>query len=82
MVPTKALEIMLKTYDISLGFYPLPKQVQGHIDTSGGSRDILINDSIKENEPLYRCVLAEEIGHKLHTVGDNTPKKNVKKRKA
>ncbi len=34
-----------------------------------------MNESIRGDERLYRCVLAEEIGHYRTTIGDITPRK-------
>ncbi len=53
----------------------LPECIHGFYYCDGEYYIILINSNIKDNERLYRCVLAEELGHHMMTIGDMTPRK-------
>lgn len=75
MVKTEKLETIIEKCRIIKEFSKLPEPVLGYYTYDGGYYIILINESIKNNERLYRTVLAEEIGHYRTTIGDLTPRK-------
>lgn len=74
MVETDELEEILKKCRIIKKYAPLPASVLGYYSYDGDYYVILINESIRNNEMLYRTVLAEEIGHYRTTIGDITPR--------
>ena len=75
MVKTEKMDEIIEKSQIILEFAPLPDQVLGYYTFDNGYYIILVNDSIKNDEKLYRTVLAEEIGHYRTTIGDITPRK-------
>ncbi|MDF2545767.1 MAG: peptidase [Anaerosolibacter sp.] len=75
MITTEKLETIITKCHIIKSFYPLPESTLGYYYYDGNYYCILINESIKSNERLYRVVLAEEIGHYRTTIGDITPRK-------
>lgn len=75
MIKTEKLEIILDKCHIIKEFAPLPPSVLGHYHYDENYYLILINESIRNNEKLYRTVLAEEIGHYRTTIGDITPRR-------
>jgi len=75
MVETSELEALINKCGIIKEFAPLPKSILGYYYCNSDYYFILINESIKNNERLYRTVLAEEIGHFKTTIGDITPRK-------
>jgi Zn-dependent peptidase ImmA (M78 family) len=75
MITTEKLETIITKCHIIKSFYPLPKSTLGYYYYDGDYYCILINESIKSSERLYRVVLAEEIGHYRTTIGDITPRK-------
>ena len=75
MIATDALEALLKDCLIIKEFATLPESVLGYYYCDGDYYVILINDTIRNNERLYRCILAEEIGHYKMTLGDITPRR-------
>lgn len=77
MIETSELESLINKYEIIKKFTPLPKSILGYYYCNSDYYFILINKSIKNNERLYRTVLAEEIGHFKTTIGDITPRKFI-----
>ncbi len=75
MIATEKLEEILAKCRIIKEFATLPEPVLGYYYCDGNYYIILVNESIRNNECLYRCVLAEEIGHYRMTIGDITPRK-------
>lgn len=75
MIATEKLEAILRKCHIIREFATLPEQTLGYYYCDGNYYVILINESIIGDERLYRCVLAEEIGHYRTTIGDITPRK-------
>lgn len=75
MIATEQLEAILRKCRIIREFATLPDQILGYYYCDGNYYVILINDRIRGDERLYRCVLAEEIGHYRTTIGDITPRK-------
>lgn len=75
MIATEKLEAVLRKCHIIREFATLPEQTLGYYYCDGNYYVILINESIRGDERLYRCVLAEEIGHYRTTIGDITPRK-------
>lgn len=75
MISTKKLETICRKCHIIKEFAPLPESILGYYYCDGNYYVILINESIRDDEKLYRCVLAEEIGHYRTTIGDITPRK-------
>ncbi|WHH58257.1 ImmA/IrrE family metallo-endopeptidase [Petroclostridium sp. X23] len=75
MIETEKLETILTKCRIIIEFAPLPESVLGYYNYDGDYYIILINECIRNNERLYRTVLAEEIGHYRTTIGDITPRK-------
>jgi len=75
MISTEKLDIILKKCHIIKEFAALPDQILGYYYCDGNYYVILINEKIRGDEKLYRCVLAEEIGHYRTTIGDITPRK-------
>jgi Zn-dependent peptidase ImmA (M78 family) len=66
------LESLVDFYNIDLSIVPMDPLIHGYYlhDTDGSF--ILINTCIEDTR-TYKCVLAEEIGHHLTTVGDILP---------
>lgn len=75
MISTEKLETILDKCQILKLYAPLPQSVLGYYYCHKDYYIILINEKIKNNERLYRAVLAEEIGHYRTTIGDITPRK-------
>ena len=75
MIATEKLEAFLHKCHIIKEFATLPDEILGYYYCDGDYYIILINESIRNNERLYRCILAEEIGHYRTTIGDITPRK-------
>ena len=75
MIETEKLETILKKCRIIKEFATLPESILGYYYCDTNYYVILINESIKRDARLYRCVLAEEIGHYRTTIGDITPRK-------
>jgi Zn-dependent peptidase ImmA (M78 family) len=66
------LEALLDFYNINLSIVPLDPLVRGYYLHDNSGSFILINTNVEDTR-TYRCVLAEEIGHHLTTVGDILP---------
>lgn len=77
LVETDKLEYILNSQGIILEFAPLNESILGYYFSDGDFHILLINKKIKNNERLYRTILAEEIGHYKTTIGDITPKKEI-----
>lgn len=75
MVNTSNLDEIIKNCSIIKKDVSLPSSIFGYYCYDGDSYYILINKKILENKKIYRCVLAEEIGHYRTTIGDITPRK-------
>jgi Zn-dependent peptidase ImmA (M78 family) len=75
MVPTYQLEEIINKCRIIKELAQLPNNILGYYCFEDGYYFILINESINNNERVYRTVLAEEIGHYRTTIGDITPRK-------
>ncbi|AOT68374.1 ImmA/IrrE family metallo-endopeptidase [Geosporobacter ferrireducens] len=75
MLTTDELESVITKCHIIKSFCPLPESTLGYYYYDGDYYCILINESIRNDERLYRIVLAEEIGHYRTTIGDITPRK-------
>ncbi len=75
MVDTEKLEEITAKCHIIKEFATLPDSIYGHYYCDGNYYVILINEKLKRNERLYRCVLAEELGHYRTTIGDITPRR-------
>ncbi len=75
MVATNKLEEITRKCRIITSFSDLSESILGYYYCDGRYDIILINNSIQSDERLYRCVLAEEIGHYRTTIGDITPRK-------
>jgi len=76
MVETAKLEELLRKHRIIMSYAPLDNSILGFYYCDGNYRIILINNSIKTNERLFRSVLSEEIGHHMTTYGDITKRKH------
>ncbi|QZY56662.1 peptidase [Crassaminicella profunda] len=75
MIPTDKLETIIIKCEIIKEFMPLPPSVLGYYYSDGDYSLILIAEKIRNNERLYRIVLAEEVGHYRTTIGDITPRR-------
>jgi Zn-dependent peptidase ImmA (M78 family) len=75
LISTEKLENITKKCRIITRFEPLDDCILGYYYSDKNYNIILLNQSIKNNERLYRCVLAEELGHYRITIGDITPRK-------
>ncbi|CAH2213193.1 ImmA/IrrE family metallo-endopeptidase [Tepidibacter aestuarii] len=75
MISTEKLETILTKCEIIKSFVPLHESILSYYYCNEDYYVILINKSIKNDERLYRIVLAEEIGHYKTTIGDITPRK-------
>ncbi|BEP28781.1 ImmA/IrrE family metallo-endopeptidase [Helicovermis profundi] len=73
----KKLLYLLSTNNITYSIVLLPESVLGYFHNDSDGSFILINQSIENNIPLHRCVLAEEIGHYFTTVGINEPLNSI-----
>jgi Zn-dependent peptidase ImmA (M78 family) len=75
VVETDILDTIIRKCKIIKRFAPLDDSILGYYYCDGRYDIILINESIQDNDRVYRCVLAEEIGHYRMTIGDTTPRK-------
>ncbi|TCO79089.1 ImmA/IrrE family metallo-endopeptidase [Marinisporobacter balticus] len=78
MIETSELENIIHKYHIIKEFTSLPESALGFYFYDGDYSMILISESLKNNERLYRTILAEEIGHFMTTVGDITPRRYLR----
>ena len=78
MIETEELESIIDKSGIIKEFAPLPYSALGYFYSDGDFHLILINKEIRKDERLYRTILAEEIGHYMTTVGDYTPRREMK----
>ncbi len=75
MIETEKLDIIIRKCRIIKEYQPLPEAVLGYYYCDGSYYMILLNESIRCDTKLDRCVLAEEIGHYRTNIGDITPRK-------
>jgi len=73
LIETTKLESILDKQGIILEFVSLDESILGYCFSNNKFHILLINEKIKNNERLYRTILAEEIGHFKTTIGDITP---------
>lgn len=66
------LENLLDYYNIHLSVVPMDHLILGYYSHDSNGSFILMNSCI-EDSVTYKCILAEEIGHHLTTVGDILP---------
>ncbi|MFA6309472.1 MAG: ImmA/IrrE family metallo-endopeptidase [Clostridia bacterium] len=76
MIETEKIEELLREQGIIKSFVLLDNSIFGYYYCDGNYKIILMNQSIKNDERLYRSVLAEEIGHHMTTYGDITQRKH------
>lgn len=75
MIDTEKLEEIIDKCGIIKEFAPLPDSILGYYCCDKDYYMILINEKLKNDERLYRTVVAEEVGHYKTTIGDATPRK-------
>jgi len=75
MIETEKLDIIIRKCRIIKEYESLPESIPGYYYCDGRYYMILLNEMIRDNEQLDRCVLAEEIGHYRTSIGDITPRK-------
>lgn len=71
---------LIEECNIILEYHNLPNDVLGIYHGDENFDLIIINRYIEGNEMLHRIILAEELGHYFTTIGNNIPKKYIKKR--
>jgi len=77
----KTINELMEIIDINDIFFEkleLPNNVYGYYQNSNAESYILISDKVNlsNNESLYKCILAEEIGHYFTCIGNNVPHKS------
>lgn len=75
MTTTAEIYQLCKELNIFITHTALPASIRGFYTSDGVTCDIVINNSLTMGEPLYRSVLAEELGHYFTSVGKHVPKK-------
>lgn len=72
MTALSELEDLLDYYNIHLSVVPMDHLVLGYYSHDNNGSFILMNSCITDSI-TYKCILAEEIGHHLTTIGDILP---------
>lgn len=73
-MPFEMLKIAHKE-GIRIEYWDFTSPIEGiYISIPNAPPVIGLSKSLFESSPLFRCVLAEELGHHFTTVGDNLPK--------
>lgn len=75
MINTDVLDDIIYKEDIIKEICVLPESLYGFYKQSSQYTLILINEDILCDSSVYRCVLAEEVGHHFTSIGSNKPKK-------
>ena len=73
MVYTDQMLALAAEHQINITLADLPLKIHGFYNTDGYDRSIVINQRIPESGPLYRSILAEELGHHFTTSGGLSP---------
>ena len=71
MKTIKQLKLLLHTNNITYSFTPLPESILGYFQNDTSGNYIMINSVLEKDKNLYKCILAEEIGHFFTTIGIN-----------
>jgi Zn-dependent peptidase ImmA (M78 family) len=77
LIETEKLDIILQKCRIIREYLPLPETMLGYYYSDEHYYFIMLNENIRSDERLDRCVLAEEIGHYHTSIGNITPRKHM-----